>query len=144
MKTYRVSLKIILFIAIVIMFSHLPAGCKDPHDFEPELDSLIPPPEAPQLISPSDSAGWVYIEALGPVLVDFNWTEVEGVEYYELQLGVDTTFSDPSIYKISYNNISIAFLPRIVYWRVRAASSRWTWFTDWSEIRYCRIWWPVE
>lgn len=144
MKVFKTILKTLLLIVGLAMFSSLQTGCKDPDEYAPYQDSLISPPAAPQLLNPPDDTGWVYIEALGPVIVDFEWTPIQDAEHYDLYLYADTTYTDPVTYKVSDNAVTIAFLPRRVYWRVRASSSRWTWFTDWSEIRYFRVWWPVE
>ena len=144
MKGFNIFFKIPLGVISIILFIGLPSGCKDPDEYQPPQDSLISPPEAPHLLNPPDDTGWVYIQALGPVIVDFEWTPVDGAEYYELHLYADSNMTDTTIYKVSYNTVTIAFLPRLIYWRVRASSSRWTWFTDWSEMWYCRVWWPVE
>ena len=144
MKVLSIFFKTLLLIISMILFTGLENGCTDPDEYQPYQDSLISPPAAPQLINPPDDTGWVYVQALGPVLVEFEWTPVEGAEYYELHLYSDSLFNDTTIYKVSYNTITIAFLPRLIYWHVRASSSHWIWFTDWSEMRYCRVWWPVE
>jgi len=144
MKVFNTILKTLLLIVGLAMFTNLQTGCKDPDEYAPHPDSLISPPAAPQLLNPPHDTGWVYVPAQGPVIVNFEWTSVQGAEYYELHVYADTTYTDPVTYKVSYNAVIIAFLPRPVYWRVRASSSRWTWYTDWSEIRYFRVWWPVE
>jgi hypothetical protein len=144
MKVFGLFFKTLLLVTSIILFAGLLTGCKDPDEYQPYQDSLISPPAAPQPLNPQDGAGWVYIPALGPVIVEFEWTPVAGAEYYELHLYADSNFVDTTIYKVSYNTITIAFLPRQVYWHVRASSSHWTWFTDWSEMWYCRIWWPIE
>lgn len=144
MKVFSALIKTLLLITSIVLFAGLPTGCKDPDEYQPYQDSLISPPAAPQLLNPQDDTGWVYVPGLGPVVVDFEWTPVEGAEYYELHLYSDSTLVDTAVYKVAYNNVTIAFLPRLIYWRVRASSSRWTWFTDWSEMWYCRVWWPVE
>ena len=118
-------------------------GCKDPGEFEPEVDSLIDPPGPTRLIYPPDDTGYV-VSSANPVLeIDFLWNAIIDAEYYEFQIASESTFNDSytTTYTLSINTINNTVIHTgDNYWRVRASSPLWTWYTDWSEVRFFRVW----
>ena len=140
------AIKVTSVLFIVALFSVNP-GCKDPYEFAPEPDTLIPPPNPPRLVSPPDDTGYVVtnIPGLDVVQIDFIWNAIIDAEYYEFHISSEPTFIDTltAIYILSYNTLDSVFTRSNIgdhYWRVKASSPRWTWFTDWSETRRFRIW----
>jgi len=141
MSYLRIAIRIFFVFAIIIFYSINP-GCKDPSEFEPEVDSLVKPPGPIRLIYPPDDTGYVGTTA-HPVQIDFIWNAIVDAEYYEFHLSSESTFNDSfnNIYILPFNTFSdTGFSTGDHFWRVRASSPRWTWFTDWSEVRRFRIW----
>ncbi len=138
-------MKIILLV-IVILFSQLNPGCKGPEQYEPPEDSLIPPPSAPQLLFPPNDTHYVFGQGgqgWDYVIVQLEWTAVSGAELYELHISNTSTFTDTLLYTVFGTTPILSFgSPRHCYWRVRAESELWTWYTDWSETGYFRLAWP--
>ncbi|MCK4250666.1 hypothetical protein KAX97_04435 [candidate division WOR-3 bacterium] len=147
MKPFVLALKIISAF-IIILCINLNPGCKDPHEYAPPEDSLIPPPEPPQPIYPPDDTGYVFGQGgqgWDFVIVLFEWTPLNGVEYYYLEIAAESTFANPQMHTTLNTTIILYFdVPRKCFWRVRGSSPYWTWYTNWSEVRYFRIWWPIE
>ncbi len=136
------AIKVTSVLFIVALFSANP-GCKDPYEFAPEPDTLIPPPNPPRLIYPPDDTGYVKTTANPTLQIDFLWNAIIAAEYYEFHISSESTFNDSftRIYELSYNTLNITGVSTgDHFWRVRASSSRWTWFTDWSEVRFFRVW----
>ena len=140
------AIKGFLILFITALFSTNP-GCKDPYEFAPEPDTLIPPPNPPRLVSPPDDTGYVLtnIPGLDVVQIDFIWNAIIDAEYYEFHISSESTFNDTltRIYELSYNTLDSIFTRSCIgdhFWRVRASSPGWTWHTDWSETRRFRIW----
>jgi hypothetical protein len=129
---------LLLFIAIFITYY---VGCKSPEEYDPYDDSLIDPPEPPEPLVPAESASYVWTPQVGPVYhLDFEWSEVIGAQNYELEIAVNQFFEDADIYITSQKSIE-AELHYIAtyYWHVRAWSSAWTYYTEWSDKRTFRI-----
>jgi len=148
MKLFYFALKI-FSIFVIILCINLNSGCKSPEEYEPPPDSLIPPPEAPELIRPPDDTSYWFGQAGQSwdfVVVVFEWTSVSDAQFYELEIATTPNFGTSVIYdiKVSSTKTTVLFYnPVNCYWHVRAESNQWTWFTDWSEIRYLRIRWPI-
>jgi len=132
----------LLLIFIIILFI-INTGCKDPNEFEPDVDSLVDPPGPVSLVYPPDDTGYVKT-LINPTLdIDFLWNAILETEYYEFQMSRESTFIDTltRVYKIPYNTLNISGISTgDHFWRVRASSPHWTWFTDWSEVRFFRVW----
>lgn len=116
------------------MFSGV--NCRDPHDFEPDQDTLLDPPAAPQLLEPDEN--YVYMATTWPsfyVYVNFSWAEVSGAEEYTLELAIDT-FA-PAQYPLVENQWTLLIMNAShlgnYWWRVRAYSALWKFYTEWSE-----------
>lgn len=138
------AIKGFLILFITALFSANP-GCKDPYEFAPEPDTLIPPPNPPRLVSPPDDTGYVVTNIIPSVQIQFIWHAIIEAEYYEFHISIEPTFNDSStdVYTQSYNTLDITKDTSSIgkhFWRVRASSPRWTWYTDWSETRRFRIW----
>jgi len=140
------TIKGFLILSITALFI-INTGCKDPYEFAPEPDTLIPPPNPPRLVYPPDDTGYVLtnIPGLDVVQIEFIWNAIIDAEYYEFHISSEPTFNDTltRIYELSYNTLDSIFTRSSTgdhFWRVKASSPRWTWFTDWSEVRRFRIW----
>lgn len=75
------------------------------YDFQPPFDSSTPAPDAPQLLHPLNDTTFMYDQWNPfPNDIDLDWSFVEGTEYYELQVGIDTSFTGSPIraYSSSY------------------------------------------
>jgi len=127
-------IKIVIFAGCVLMF-YINYGCKDPNEYKPPEDTLQLPPGPPTLIyPPHDTVIWY--EDPFPHTVILRWSNVEGAEFYHLQYAADSSMSLGSIMRADNNYYELIFYDNAtVYWRARAASSQWQWYTNWSEIR---------
>ena len=128
----------LIFIFIIIFYINLNQGCKDPGEYEPG-DSLISPPAPPQLIAPPDST--LFSISPDPADIYFEWTPVTGAEFYDIEFSTDSTFDTTYGYILTYKassywTIISFYLLGDIFWRVRAYSQLWTWYTNWSEIGY--------
>ena len=138
---FKIGITTLLLLLIVLL--HIYPGCKDPGEYEPEVDSLIDPPEPVRLIYPPDDTGYVKTTAQPILEIDFIWNAIIDAEYYEFQMSSESTFNDSytTTYTMAYNTLNITGISTgNHFWRVRASSPCWTWFTDWSEIRFFRVW----
>jgi hypothetical protein len=133
MNALRLLLKFsLLFIVVFIVTYH--HGCKDPDDYIPGNDSLVPPPPAPHLLYPRDDTVMWYWQPY-PNQVELGWSIIDDAQYYELELAHDSAFTamvgEYRAYTYSYT-YSVTH-DGVYYWRVRAYNEHWTWYTDWSE-----------
>ncbi|MEO0190329.1 MAG: hypothetical protein ABIL18_05055, partial [candidate division WOR-3 bacterium] len=115
---------------------NLGGGCKNPHDYEPKFDSLYPPPAPPQLISPkNDTAIWYGTPFPHNVLL--TWSSVNGAEYYQLEIVKDdsSALTGENLIDVDYSSYNFTINRNGYYfWRVRAYSRNWTWYTEWSVV----------
>jgi hypothetical protein len=137
---FLVFLMAFIVIAIVASFS-----CMDPNDYKPDdPPQKIDPPEGPSALLPeqdtvfrSEYSHWV----------TFDWTEVDSAQGYEFQVCTDSTFYGAFPYQGQIPPVSfcaMCFPPITTYFfRVRAYSDAWTWYTDWSNVRRFHLI-PVE
>lgn len=135
-RIYVCAAMIALWVVVIIM---LMPTCKDPDDYEPPEDSLIPAPDPPVPIAPEN--GYVYMFQLPPfhITTIFEMTAITDAESYEVEYTIDTF---PPIILASETSMCTLFTWDTTYrrcnhyWRVRACSSLWEWFTEWSEERW--------
>ncbi len=148
MKLFHLILKI-FSVCIIIICINLNPGCKSPKEYEPPPDTLISPPAPPQpLYPPYDTSYWFGQGGQGWdfVVVVFEWTAVDGTQYYELELASTASFGTSVFYSIKTSSTKTTvriYSPTEVYWHVRAESPQWKWFTNWSEVWYFRVRWPI-
>ncbi len=142
-----INIKILILLLTATLLLILSGiNCRDPHDFEPDPDTLLDPPAAPQLLSPEND--YVYMATSDPfyIYIDFNWTEISDAEEYTLELAIDT-FA-PINYAAPSNQWTI--IVRDTYrlcdyaWKVRAYSPTWKFYTDWSETRSFQARWQPD
>jgi hypothetical protein len=120
-------------------------GCMDPGQYEPEEPPVkTDPPAGPSVILPEQDT---LFRCEYSVAVALDWTAVDGAEGYEYQVNTDSSFAASFPYQVT--NPPTAFhascYPPITtyFFRVRAHSSAWTWYTDWSGLRRFHLM-PVE
>jgi hypothetical protein len=136
MKVFYIALRFLLF-SLVIFLIDLNSGCKNPDEYAPPQDSLVAPPAPPQLIVPADSE--LFSQTPGIAMdIYFEWSAVTDAQYYQIQVALDVAFNntlfDENVYARS---VTLTFYQTgEFFWRVRAYSPLWTWYTSWSEIRY--------
>ena len=124
-------LVILLIMAVLIGY-----GCKDPDEYDPE-EPQYPPPGPPQLILPYPDTNLCSGSPFQNVF--FDWSTVSGAEIYEIQTDSTLSWSTAEITRAT-NPPTYIGLYRYSgnapwYARIRAASSNWTNYTDWSESR---------
>jgi hypothetical protein len=134
----------VLMICVVLSGMYVQPGCKNPDEYEPPEDSLVPPGNPPQPTDPV--SGFVYMWAYEylpfEIFIEFEWTSVEQAESYQLEYTIDTF---PPIIIDCQSNLHILLIRDTTdrfcnhYWRVRAWSSAWEWYTDWSEQWYFEL-----
>jgi hypothetical protein len=134
MKVYYLLIKLLIVFFIIVLLN-VSTGCRDPHDFEPQFDSLVSPPDAPLLLlPPDDTIIWCHMGHPLPFDIELHWASVANAQYYEIDISTDPTFPDARdrvsdtlyIFKVQYIGK--------YYWRVRAYNRSWTWYTSWSEV----------
>ena len=108
-------------------------ACRAPNSYQP-FDPTKPDPPAPsELTCPAN--GWISDDYAYPQNVCFGWQAVPGAQFYEMQIQTDSLFPSTHpglhVYQTSVD-WSIQACGRY-YWRVRAASSNWNNYTDWSS-----------
>ena len=126
---------LLLFVAMLCIT--VSSSCKDPDEYAPPQDSLVQPPAPPQLITPPDSD----LFSLTPgfdVDVYFEWSDIADAEFYEIDVSNDVAFGNiVQHHKVYAHSAILTFTySGDFYWRVRTYSSLWTWYTNWSEVRY--------
>jgi len=131
-KPFCMLYTIAIFTIVFFTFRH---GCKDPNDYAPPEDSLLTPPGPPELIAPANNYTFMAQTFPFNIYIRLEWIPVDEAEVYEIEHTIDTF---PPITDYSDSNawtIAVRDTYRLCdhYWRVRATSSNWIWWTDWSE-----------
>jgi len=129
MNNYNL-IKILTLLMIIFILAINP-DCKNPNDYRPKEDSLLPPPPPPRLLSPPDS--FVHMPLGSPRLI-ISWKSIEDAEIYEIHFvgekGYEWTL------QLDTNALIQRWADTVLFdkykWKVRAYSSKWDYFTDWS------------
>lgn len=134
-----ISLVVTTAILMVIL------ACMDPDEYKPEdPPQKIDPPEGPSALLPVQDALF-RAEYYCEVMLD--WTGVDGAQGYEYQVDRDSTFTGSYPYQGEWPPVvhsAVCFPPITTYYfRVRAYSDAWTWYTNWSEVIRFHVM-PVE
>lgn len=136
-----------LIVLVIILILDINPGCKDPYDYEPQEDPLLPAPEPPQLISPRDSVYYFLPTAFDTAYITFKWSAIEDIEFYEFEIDTTILFGRNAWSRRTvYDTVTFGFSANEVltityYWHVRAASDLWIWWTEWSDVRCFIIPW---
>ena len=136
------------FLLLVLFFAiKTPQGCQDPHDFETPPDTMVSPPNmVPELISPPNDTGIIYKQdghGADTIWVLYIWDIVPQAQYYDLEISRDTSFNEVDAYRCAANSQTVVLEGAgWFYWRVRAGSDYWTWYTDWSDVWRIRLAYP--
>ena len=125
-----------MLLCILLFAFYTQPGCKDPSEFEPESDSLIEPPGPPHLVSPFSGFVIMFESVPADSYYILEWTTVDQADGYQVEYTIDT--NPPFLINCPVNTCTIWVFDttgriREHYWRVRASSLLWTWFTEWSE-----------
>jgi len=127
-----IFVKILLLSIAVILLTN--TACRDPGDFKPDVDTLLFPPPAPQLLTPPDS--YAYITGKDELYFQLNWSAVDSAEVYELELSIVGHSATVILDSASFLGLIDKYHFGINLWCVRASSPRWKGgYTDWSEFR---------
>ncbi len=124
--------------AFSLLTSSVFLSCKDPYGYEPYDPNKPDPPAAPLLTEPED--GKLIVNYAYPQDVALKWERVTGASYYQVEVYRDSAASADSMEQplISgiYSNQTSVTCGRWgdYYWRVRAYSPNWKWYTGWSEL----------
>jgi hypothetical protein len=120
-----------------------PLACRDPNSYQPFDPTRPDPPDPPVLIRPA--SGWMSDVYAYPQNVDFAWQAVPGAQFYELQYHTDSLFPVVHPGKRVYQTSVAESVqgPGAYFWRVRAASSDWNNYTDWSAKSRFVLPWPA-
>lgn len=135
---------IVQFLIIILLFFITSSNirCKSPEEYKPKFDSLMPPPDPPTLIAPPNDTG---IVAFVPIDLTFEYSLVENAEFYEIEVSSDSTFNSYDKFQCNHTSYTTTWDSYgKFYWRVRAASHIWTWYTDWSNIWHFQVWEPIN
>ncbi len=133
----RLTILVIIFCTIF-----LNPTCKDTKDLKPPEDTLLPPPAPPKLLSPSDSFVRMPTEATGRLLL--TWEAIKDAKIYEIYFDGDTTdewtvSTDTNFFSLRLQGEPWEYMLDKFIWKVRANSSKWQYYTDWSEPRHFEI-----
>ncbi len=124
-----------LSVTLIVMVGFLIVKCATTEDNEPE-DQLQKPPAPPQLLLPLPDTAFPCNTTCH---IPFDWVPVTGAEIYEIQSDTSSTFSTASIHQANVPPTTIGFvrygLRTTYFWRIRAGSTLWTWYTAWSDSR---------
>lgn len=140
MLLFSMKRVVLVIAACALLLTTSSIGCKDPSEYAPQEDTLIPPPGPPQLLAPIDH--YVLMDSSAVPGYSFNipvtlsWSTVEGAEAYVLELTIGDL---PPIIKTTENTGWFLLIHDDAtklcdyMWRVRAGSTQWDGMTDWSE-----------
>lgn len=112
-------------------------ACKDPQGFEPDEREKLDPPPAPALTHPADRE--LIMNYAYPQDQVLRWEPVPGALSYEVELYYDSSLSLKRLYAalddVPGSQSVVSFRSHGTYfWRVRAESPNWKWYTDWSLV----------
>lgn len=136
LRRIRPKSKMNLLISLLIAAVLIGYGCKDPDEYNPE-EPQFPPPGPPQLIFPYPDTNLCFGSPFQNVF--FDWNTISGAEIYEIQTDSTLSWSTAEITRVT-NPPTFIMLYRYAgtapwYARIRAGSSNWTNYTDWSDTR---------
>ncbi|MGQ9701542.1 MAG: hypothetical protein ACUVQT_03700 [bacterium] len=135
-KILKIFNKASLFFALLIHLVFV-MHCKDPDNYKPPVDSLLPPPPPPELLTPPDS--FIHMPR-GDNRLYISWKILEGAEIYEINF-VDLNIMKQWTFTLDTNYISqnwYGYYSRFT-WRVRAYGPGWEYYTEWSAPRYYEV-----
>ena len=136
MKGYRFIKGIAVF--VIILKLSINSYCKKPDENKPDGDTLLPPPPPPQLLTPPDS--FVHMPFGSPRLI-ISWESITEAEVYEINFvseksGEWTLKLDTSALIQNWADTTLFDKYK---WKVRAYSSKWDYYTLWSEVWHFEV-----
>ena len=78
MKLLKTIVKAI-FILSISLIVYLQTGCKDPSEYEPPEDTLLVPPDPPQLISPINGFVIMFESVAPDTYYERKWTYLSSI-----------------------------------------------------------------
>ncbi|HEX7320526.1 MAG TPA: hypothetical protein VF399_09255 [bacterium] len=131
-------MKKIWFMLVVVscVWMVIQPGCRDPYDFEPPDDTLLPPPGAPITRHPPDRFVTMHMGSNYYITID--WDSVAGAEIYVVEITGET--DDPQYFNLDSTALRFCILITDMLghyqWRVCAGSSSWQGgYTEYSPLR---------
>ena len=76
MKLLNAVVKI-AFLYVLSLAIYVQPSCKDPNEFKPDFDSLIPPPAPPQLLSPEEGHFFMIESIPFYCFIRLTWTDID-------------------------------------------------------------------
>ncbi|MBE0433299.1 hypothetical protein IBX73_07530 [candidate division WOR-3 bacterium] len=134
MKTLPQHLRLfsVLLLVAIFLFAF---GCTDPEEYDPS-QPLDPPPAAPTIIYPLADTN-----LCGGILqnVFFDWNALPGAQIYQIQVDSTLAFTTAELLQFTQPPAYIALIryaeTATYYAVIRAASTSWSNYTNWSEPR---------
>lgn len=132
----------IAFLYVLSLAIYVQPSCKDPDEFKPPEDTLLAPPDPPQLISPTDGFVIMFESVQADSYYELKWTNIEQAESYQIEYTIDTF---PPFIKTCVPSVCTIWVADLThrlcnhYWGVRASASAWEWLTEWSDQWYFEL-----
>ncbi|MEO0122740.1 MAG: hypothetical protein ABIL69_01885 [candidate division WOR-3 bacterium] len=130
MKKLKIIFPILYFVSVILLIIH--SDCKNPDEYKPKGDSLLPPPAPPRLLTPPDS--FVHMPFGSPRLI-ISWENIEDAEIYEINFVAEK--GRTWTLQLDTNALIQSWADTLLFdkykWKVRAYSSKWDYYTNWSE-----------
>lgn len=124
--------RLLLAVSVLLLVS-----CRNPFGFEPEEPARQDPPAPPVQTRPEDGA--LILNYAYPQDVTLVWQRVSGARHYQIEVYTSPNPAPENLLRfvdyIYTTQTAVTFYRYGTYWwRVRAYSPNWKWYTDWSAV----------